>query len=69
MLASAQAFFAALIEHTYRGYYTDPRVYTAIGYTHRPPQPLGHELPLFDPSLLEKQRQRAPFWRRVDGER
>src|SRR4051812_38301883 len=59
------AFFAALIEHTYRGYYTDPRVYAAIGYTHRPPQPLGHELPLFDPAMLEKQRQRAPFWRLV----
>lgn len=60
------AFFAALIEHAYRGYYTDPRVYAAIGYAHRPPQPLGHELPLFDPAMLEKQRQRAPFWRPVD---
>lgn len=65
--AAYPAFFAALIEHTYRGYYTDPRVYAAIGYAHRPPQPLGHKLPLFDPSLLERQRQRAPFWRPVDG--
>lgn len=60
------AFFAALIDHTYRGYYMHPRVYAAIGYAHRPPQPLGHELPMFDPALLEKQRQRAPFWRRTE---
>jgi hypothetical protein len=59
------AFFAALVEHTYRGYYTDPRVYAAIGYDHRPPQPLGHSLPPFDPALLARQRQRAPFWRRT----
>ncbi len=59
------AFFAALIDHSYRGYYTHPHVYQAIGYAHRPPQPLGHELPLFDPAMLEKQRQRAPFWRPI----
>ncbi len=60
------AFFAALVDHAYRGYYTHPHVYQAIGYAHRPPQPLGHELPLFDPAMLEKQRQRAPFWRQTD---
>lgn len=62
---ASPAFFAALIDHTYRGYYTHPHVYQAIGYAHRPPQPLGHELPLFDPAMLEKQRQRAPFWRPI----
>jgi hypothetical protein len=62
---SFPAFFAALVEHTYRSYYTDPRVYVAIGYDHRPPQPLGHFLPPFDPAILEQQRQRAPFWRRT----
>lgn len=61
------AFFAALVDHTYRGYYTDRRVYAAIGYAHRPPQPLGHDLPSFDPAMLEKQRRRAPFWRPVDS--
>jgi len=60
------AFFAALVDHTYRGYYTHPHVYQAIGYAHRPPQPLGHDLPLFDPAMLEKQRQRAPFWRQTE---
>jgi len=54
------AFFTALVEHTYRGYYTAP------GVRARPPQPIGYELPAFDPALLDKQRQRAPFWRRTD---
>ena len=59
------AFFAALVSHTYRGYYTLPEVHAAIGYPDRPPQPLGHRLPAFDPALLARQRQRAPFWRRT----
>ena len=59
------AFFVALVEHTYRGYYTDPRVHAAIGWESRPPQPLGHHLPAFDPSLLDAQRGREPFWRRT----
>lgn len=58
-------FFAALVEHTYRGYYVLPQVHAVIGWDSRPPQPLGHTLPPFDPALLEKQRQRAPFWRKV----
>ena len=57
------AFFAALVSHTYRGYYTLPEVHRAIGWESRPPQPLGHRLPAFDPALLARQRQRAPFWR------
>jgi hypothetical protein len=59
------AFFAALVDHTCRGYYTLPQVHEVIGFESRPPQPLGHELPPFDPSLLDRQRQRAPFWRRT----
>jgi hypothetical protein len=61
----APAFFAALVDHTYRGYYTQARVLTAIGLEPRPPQPLGHRLPPFDPELLRQQRERAPFWRPV----
>jgi len=60
-------FFVALVEHTYRGYYTLPAVANAIGLEPRPPQPLGHRLPAFDPALLARQRDRAPFWRRADG--
>jgi Gluconate 2-dehydrogenase subunit 3 len=55
-------FFAALVEHAYRGYYVLPAVQRALGQE-RPPQPLGHTLPPFDPALLERQRARAPFWR------
>ena len=57
------AFFGALVSLAYRGYYTDPRVQTAVGFESRPPHPRGHELPVFDAALLERQRQRAPFWR------
>jgi hypothetical protein len=60
------AFFAALVEHTYRGYYTLPAVQLAVGFEPRPPQPLGHQLPPFDPAVLDQQRQRKPFWRRTD---
>ena len=57
------AFVAALVSHAYRGYYTLPEVHRAIGWESRPPQPLGHRLPAFDPALLARQRERAPFWR------
>ncbi len=56
-------FFAALVEHTYRGYYTHPDVHAAIGYATRPPQPLGHVLAPFREELLTLQNKRAPFWR------
>ncbi len=59
------AFFVALVEHTYRGYYTLPAVHAAIGYESRPPQPRGYRLPPFDPALLDQQRARQPFWRRT----
>ncbi len=59
------AFFAALIDHTYRNYYADARVHRLIGWESRPPQPLGHHLAPFDPALLERQRARLPFWRSV----
>jgi hypothetical protein len=62
-------FFAALVNHAYRGYYTHPAVLRHLelttGYPARPPQPLGHELPPWDDTLLAKQRDRAPFWRRT----
>jgi hypothetical protein len=61
------AFFAALVEHTYRGYYTLPEVHAAIGYTQRPPQPLGHELAPFREELLQVQLRREQFWRRASS--
>lgn len=67
--AAHPAFFAALVNHTYRGYYTHPRVLEHLeathGYAARPPQPLGHALPPWDDDLLARQRDRAPFWRKT----
>lgn len=59
--------FAALVEQTYCAYYTRPEVHAAIGWDSRPPQPLGHTLPPFDPATLAKQRARPPFWRLTEG--
>jgi hypothetical protein len=68
--AASPAFFAALVHHAYRGYYTHPTVLRALeratGYPARPPQPLGHRIEPWDEKLLDRQRERAPFWRRAD---
>lgn len=63
--AKSPTFFAALVEHTYRGYYTLPEVQAAIGYPTRPPQPAGQAMPAFREELLTIQRKREPFWRRT----
>ncbi len=57
-------FFGELVRQTYNSYYTNTRVFEAIGYSLRAPAP-GEPPALLDESLLEKQRQRAPFWRKV----
>jgi hypothetical protein len=63
--AAEPAFFAALVEHTYRGYYTLAEVQAAIGFPARAPQPEGHRLAPFREELLQLQVGRAPFWRRA----
>ena len=59
--------FDRLVNFAYRGYYTDARVLrhleATVGYPARPPAPLGYEMEPWDPSVLDRQRQRAPFWR------
>lgn len=55
-------FFDALVLHTFNGYYTNPRVFQLIGYTQSQE---GSSPELLDQQLLEKQRQRAPFWHQV----
>lgn len=59
--------FGRVVAAAYLAYYTDPQVRVVLehvtGYSARPPQPLGYELPPFDDALLERQRQRAPYWR------
>jgi hypothetical protein len=59
--------FDRLLIATYNMYYTDPTVRQVIervtGYEARPPQPKGYQLEPFDEALLNKVRQRDPFWR------
>ena len=64
MESSEPAFFDELVRQTYNGYYTDPSVFEAIGYS-TPRPDIGGQPDLLDESLLEKQRQRAPFWTKV----
>ena len=62
--ASHPEFFDALVLQTYNGYYTNPSVFQLIGYAERPIKGTSGSLELLDESLLEQQKQRAPFWRR-----
>lgn len=63
------AAFERLVTLAFTAYYIEPRVRAVIeretGYENRPPQPLGYTLEPFDERLLDKQRQRAPFWRKA----
>jgi hypothetical protein len=45
--------FLVLVTAVLIRYYEHPSVVTAFGWTARPPQPLGHAMPPFDPALLE----------------
>ncbi len=56
-------FFAALVLHTYSGYYSHPTVIQLLGLELRPPQPGGYQLEPLDLSLLETVKRRAPIYR------
>ena len=55
--------FRVLVELAYRAYYLHPKVLALCGDAGRPPQPLGYDLPPFDPALLARQRRKPPLWR------
>lgn len=61
--------FARLVASAYNSYYTNPDVLAVVerltGYEARPPQPSGYDLPPFDERLLDRQKQRPPFWRKT----
>ena len=59
--------FNALLEVVYLAYYGDERVHRRIGWRTGPLQPRGFDLPPFDEAILDKTRQRQPFWRPVDS--
>jgi hypothetical protein len=61
--AAQPAIFNALLEVVYLAYYADERVHRRIGWRSGPLQPRGFELPPFDDAILDKTRQRPPFWR------
>ncbi len=60
---SHPAFFNELKRQCYNGYYTHPLPQELIGYSS--PEPAEYQPMPFDESLLEPQKQRDPFWRRV----
>ena len=63
--ASNPGFFDELVRQTYNGYYTNAGIFQKLG-TPEPSVQTHDNLPeLLDETLLERQRQRAPFWRRV----
>lgn len=65
--AAAPAAFAALVTGAYSLYYTHPAVAAAMaavcGHAARPPQPLGHDLPPFDPAMVAVPAARGPSFR------
>ncbi len=63
--AANPVFFEQLVRQTYNGYYTNPEVFELIGYEiPKPAQPGAHQ-ELLDVSLLDQQRDREPFWKKV----
>ena len=59
------AAFATFVKLTYLVYYGDSLVQQRIGWRPGGVQPHGFELPPFEDSVLDKVRQRAPFWRQL----
>ena len=58
-------FFEQLVLQTYNGYYTNPDVFELIGYSLPKLAPPGSQPELLDVSLLDQQRKREPFWKKV----
>ena len=63
--ASMPKRFDMFVDLVYIVYYSDERVHQRIGWRSGPLQPLGWEIPPWDPSILETVSQREPFWRNV----
>ena len=55
--------FAALVRHTYFGYYGDPTIITALGLDPTPVQPRGHYPEALEPPDLARVTQRGPLYR------
>ena len=62
---SMSKHFDNFVDLIYIVYYSDERVHKRIGWRSGPLQPLGWEMPPFDPAILETVSKRKPFWRKV----
>ncbi len=63
--ANMPRYFDDFVDLVYIVYYSDERVHKRIGWRSGPLQPLGWEMPAWDPSVLETVSKRKPFWRKV----
>ena len=63
--SNSPKFFDQLVLHCYNGYYTNQTVFDAIGYKLPDPPKPGAQPELLDVSLLDQQRKRDPFWKKV----
>jgi hypothetical protein len=63
--AANPVFFDQLVLQTYNGYYTNPEVFSLIDYGTPKLAPSGSQPELLDESLLDQQRKREPFWKKV----
>ena len=63
--ANMSKYFDKFVDLIYIVYYSDERVHERIGWRSGPLQPLGWELPAWDPAILAKVSKREPFWRKV----
>ena len=63
--ASLPDVFDKFVDMVYVVYYSDERVHKRIGWRNGALQPIGWELPPFDPAILETASKREPFWRKA----
>ena len=63
--SSMTAVFDKFVDLVYVVYYNDERVHKRIGWRTGALQPLGWDLPPFDPAILETVSKREPFWRKA----
>ena len=63
--SSMPTVFDKFVDLVYIVYYSDERVHKRIGWRTGALQPLGWDLPPFDPAILDTVSKRKPFWRKV----
>jgi hypothetical protein len=59
------AVFGSLRDFVYEGYYTNPEIWSRIGFEFYGPERPGPGLPAFDETSIERARARPPLYRKV----